>query len=46
VSAVALDAVAGAATGFGALLLESLTIRFGAPATMTVCGCGVVSGCE
>jgi len=46
VPAVALGAVADATTGFGAVLLESPTMRFGAPATMTVRGCGVVSGCE
>ena len=36
---------AGAVVG-GVRLTESPAIRFGAPATITVCGCGVVSGCE
>jgi hypothetical protein len=36
---------AGAVVG-GVRLTESLAVRLGAPATITVCGCGVVSGCE
>jgi hypothetical protein len=48
VAVVALVAAAGAVVGagVGVRLAESLAIRFGAPATITVCGCGVVSGCE
>jgi len=37
---------AGAVAVVGDRLLESLATRFGAPATITVCGCGVVAGCE
>ena len=44
VAAVALAAASGA--GVGARLAESPAMRFGAPATITVCGCGVVAGCE
>jgi len=38
--------VVGAVVVVGGRLLESLATRFGAPATITVCGCGVVAGCE
>jgi hypothetical protein len=30
----------------GLRCVESLALRFGAPATITVCGCGAGAGCE
>src|SRR5689334_24924505 len=46
VPAAALPADAGWGAGGGVGLLESAAARLGAPATITVCGGGVVGGCE
>jgi hypothetical protein len=46
VLAVALGEAAGAVGGAAARLVESPGMRFGAPATITVCGWGAGAGCE